>query len=588
MKFKKFSTIAFSILALTLILSSVSALSLSASPSSMIFTGTANTYQNLSISNSGSETFNITGFNITSKLSDSSGNSINIFSINPITSVNIPPTSQAIYNISLSNLGNGNFILGDNYLEQIQVNGINASGGGVMSTTNNVSLNYVKTFCQNGDLNDTSDFPLNIQISDAPSGIGSSSSTSWFPLDTITVQITLNNQNSNINLNNIVFDIGLYQLGTNNNVIGNMLWSGGSYNSYNYGSIGTNSNGQITFTFKVNPQVISNQGAGTYHLVVRAYGNQFCIDHSSNFNNNFGNGAISGGYSLDVNINQPGNNNAVIVDTSSLPSSTTASCGQSITLSPNIYNVGSNGNSYSQNQVLVTLTNPELGLNLNQTIYGGLSSGQSQSVPFTFTVPMNADQKTYPLYFRTFYGYNQNSNNGFFNNYQYESQNTFSTPLTIQGGCVYATPDTTQVTAQLVSGGKAGQPLVVQATVANTGNKTVTYTFGLEGYSSWASLSSISPTNVTLGAGQSQDVTLNLNVNQNTQGGNQVFYLDTYSNGYLITKQPMSIPITSGFSFGSLTGNAISGGNWFVWGFGLINLVLIVAIIIILVRLRRR
>ena len=82
----------------------------------------------------------------------------------------------------------------------------------------------------------------------------------------------------------------------------------------------------------------------------------------------------------------------------SLPS-LQASCGQQVTLNPNIYNVGSNGNSYSQNQVLVTLTNPQLGINLNQTIYGGLNSGQSKQVPFTFTIPINANQDTYPLYF---------------------------------------------------------------------------------------------------------------------------------------------------------------------------------------------
>jgi uncharacterized membrane protein len=402
------------------------------------------------------------------------------------------------------------------------------------------------------------------------------------------VQITLDNQNSNGNLNNIVFDIGLFQAGTNNNVIGNMIWSNGAYNSYSYGSIGTNSNGQYTFTFRVAPQVIANQGAGTYSLVVRAYGNQFCVDHSSNFNDNFGNSAISGGYAEDININQPNNNNAVIVDTNSLPTSTTVSCGQSVTLNPNIYNVGSNGNSYSQNQVLVTLTNPELGLNINQTIYGGLTSGQSQSVPFTFTVPLNADQKIYPIYFRTYYGYNQNYNNGFFNNYQYESQNTFSIPLNVQSGCVYATPGTTQVTAQIVSGGKVGNPLSISSTITNSGTKTVSYNFGLEGYSSWATLSSISPINITLAPGQSQNIALNLNVNQDATAGNQILYLDTYSSGYLITKQPISVPITSGFSFSSITGGAISGGNWYIWGFALLNIVLIVAIIIILVRLRKK
>ena len=179
-------------------------------------------------------------------------------------------------------------------------------------------------------------------------------------------------------------------------------------------------------------------------------------------------------------------------------------------------------------------------------------------------------------------------NGGYFSDYQQISQN-FNTLVQVTGGCVYATPDTTQVTAQLVSGGKAGNPLTISSTITNSGNRTVSYNFGLEGYSSWATLSGISPINITLAPGQSQDITLNLNIDPTATAGNQMLYLDTYSNGYLITKQPIAVPVTSaGFSFSSITGGAISGSYLLIGGLGLLILILIVAIIIIAVRLKRK
>lgn len=566
MKTKSFAVLALSVLALTLFISSISALTFNPNSTSLTFTQIGSSQLVLL----GNDSL-LTNISYPSTL-NSNGATFSITNTTPST-------------LQLTFTGISNYGLASNVL---QVNGTN--GTGITNTaTTNITLNYLKSFCSIGDVND-SNATMYVQVTN----LGTGTPTSWNPLDTIQVQVTLNTNGGNTNVNNVYFQLGLINPSNNQDLLAGsqMTWLNGGNNQYSVGQINSQSNSQVqyTFTFQVNPQIFNyaNNG-GNYYLMVKAYNynnqNQFCVDYASGLTDG---SFINNNYYSSVQIQPQPQNKAIVVDTSSLSPVTQVTCGQQITLSPYVYNVGSSGNNYGQNQVLVILKNPELGINLNQTIYGGLTPGNSQQVPFTFTIPLNANPGTHQLYFQTYYGYNSQNSGPYFGNYQYTSQNSFSTILDVTGGCVYATPDTTGVTAQLVAGGKAGSPLTISSTVTNTGNQTVSYNFGLESYSSWATLSSISPINVTLAPGQSQDVTLNMNINQNAQGGNQIFYLDVYSNGYLITKQPISVPVTAGFSFSSITGNAISGGNWLVWVFGLLILVLIIAIIIVLVKLRRR
>lgn len=368
MKYKYFSIFALSLISFILLVSSASALTISANTLSTFTTPSVS--QNLSISNpAGDVSFN-TNYNITSHLTDLSGNSYD-FLISPISSTtNIPASGNAIYNItSASGIGNGNFIYGNSYSETLQFSNANSSNSSINSSTP-VTLNYVKSFCQNGDSND-SNLQMNVYITN--SGSGTSSSTNWNPLDTIQVQVQLYNNNNNFNLNNVIFNIGLFQQGTNNNLINNLMGQqNGASNSVQIGSISSNSNGQYTFTLKVNPSILTNNNGQTnYILMVEAYGNQFCIDHSTSLSS-YG-GSI---YYTNINLQTPNYNQAVVVDTTSLPLSTQVSCGQQVTLSPSVDNIGYNGNSYSKNQIFVTMSIPDLGINENQTLYGDLNSGE--------------------------------------------------------------------------------------------------------------------------------------------------------------------------------------------------------------------
>ncbi|MCL5730407.1 MAG: putative S-layer protein [Candidatus Pacearchaeota archaeon] len=558
MKSRLFGIFALSILVLTMALSGVSATISLSSSSLSPFTNT-NQYQNLTV------TGNETSMNFSVPTSP-------YFSINQIGSIN--GVSSAHYNISLKNIPSNIINYGDSYAETVNFSVTNLTNP-LDNSSIPVTLTYLKSFCNSGDQNDTG---LTMYVTITNNGNGASD-TQWQPLDSIDVQVELDN-NQNNDLSNVYLVMGLIKGGTNNNVAGNLDWLQDS-EKVQVGDIASGDNYKYDFQFKVNPDIKT----GSYRLFIKAYSydsgeNNLCIDHSNDLSS-----YSSSNYYADVSVTSPTSSKAVIVDSSSLPASTTAQCNQQITLTPTVYNIGS---ADYKNQVFVRLYNTELGLDLNQTLYGDLNSGEGMQVPFTFTVPMNAAEKTYTLSFLTYYGYTT-TNNGYYidgNYYRYVSDNIFTTQLTVKGNCVYATPETTQVNAQLQSGGKAGEPLVIEATVGNTGNRTVSYNFGLEGYSSWATLSSINPLNITLSPGQSQVITVTLNPNSDASG-DKLFYLDTYSNSYLITKQPLQISITPKF-WASITGGAISGGNWYVWGIGLLNLILVVAIVIIIVKVAKR
>ena len=555
MNSKAFTTLAFSVLILTLVASSVSALSLSAS--------SLNPFTSIGQSQTLKLTANENSVNFTNPSPSS------YFSISPVGSTN--GVSSATYNVTLSNIPSSTSNYGDSYSETFNLSAINFTNSSDNKTIP-VKLDYVKSFCSSGDQNDTG---LTMYVTISNNGNGNSD-TQWQPLDQVDVQVELDN-NQNIDLNNVYFVLGLFKDGTNNNVAGNLDWIQDS-EKVQVGDISAGDNYKYTFSFKANSDIKT----GSYRLMVKAYSydsgeNKVCIDHSDDLSS-YGS---SSAYYAGISVSSPTSSKSVIVDTSSLPTVTTASCRQQVTLTPMVYNIGSKD---YKDQILVKLYSADLGLNLNQTVYGNLNSGDGTQVPFTFTIPSNATEKTYSLYFTTYYDYNQ-GRGSYYSDYRYGSSDTFNTLLTVSGNCVYATPGTTQVSAQLQSGGKAGEPLVVQATITNTGSKTVNYGFGLEGYNSWAKLSSISPLNVTLAPGQSQNIALNLNVNQDATGGDKQFSFDVYSNGYLITQQPLSISITPSFSLSSITGGVINGQNAGLWAF---NILLIIAIIVVLVIVLRR
>jgi hypothetical protein len=268
-------------------------------------------------------------------------------------------------------------------------------------------------------------------------------------------------------------------------------------------------------------------------------------------------------------------NNFVIIDNFQVPE--TVSCGKTVTIAADVWNIGDE----DQDSVSVNVYNKDLGIN-QKIDMGDIDAFDKAIFDFDLKVPSNADEKTYPLTFTVY-----NEDNDLYQNDFNDDESVFTLPVAVKGSCVYATADTTEVTVnkESVSGGKAGAPMALTVTVKNTGDKTVDYTFNLEGYSSWASLSDLSPSSISLAPGESQEVAIILNVDKDASG-QKTFNFETYSNGYLVTKQPLSATVESGFSFASITGGAVGSAAPLI--IGLFSVVLVVLIVIVLVKIAKK
>ncbi|HKZ34075.1 MAG TPA: putative S-layer protein [Candidatus Nanoarchaeia archaeon] len=262
----------------------------------------------------------------------------------------------------------------------------------------------------------------------------------------------------------------------------------------------------------------------------------------------------------------------VILDNFNVPE--TVQCGETVTITADAWNIGDN----DQDEVSVFVTNNELGVREDIAV-GDIDAFDRQQVSLTFSVPSDAEEKTHRLSFEVF-----DEDNDLYENDFDDDPAEFSVPLQVSGGCGAAAGEgEVSVVANIVSGGREGQELVVRATVTNTGDSQQTYSLNAAGFEDWASSFSLDTNSLTLGAGESGNVLVTLDVNDGA-AGSRTFFLELVSEGQL-ARQPVTVSI-SGRGAG-ITG-LITEGNWYLWGIGLLNIILVVVIIVVAVRIARK
>ncbi|MFH1917963.1 MAG: putative S-layer protein [Nanoarchaeota archaeon] len=245
-----------------------------------------------------------------------------------------------------------------------------------------------------------------------------------------------------------------------------------------------------------------------------------------------------------------------------------ASCGDSVPISAKIWNIGDS----DQDEVSVVIYNKEL--KFSQTVeVGDINAFDSESFDMILELPQGMDEKLYQFKMEV----RDEDGDVYINDYD-DDEAVFTLPIIIEGCGVVA--QTASVSANLESGGKAGSPLVIRATITNTADKSVTYTLNAAGYTEWASSATIDQKTFTINAGNSKDVLITFDVNKDAEG-TKFFDIEIISDNELVLKQPVSVSIEkSGFS--------LTDGNTYVWLLGILIVVLLIAIIIVAVRLGRR
>ncbi len=261
----------------------------------------------------------------------------------------------------------------------------------------------------------------------------------------------------------------------------------------------------------------------------------------------------------------------------------TVSCKGIVELTAKVWNVGDE--DLDDDEVYVKIYNKELGIDKIIEFDSGIDAMDYEKISLSFEIPEDIEEKTYMIKLAA-YDDDRLGNDDLFITDEEEDEASYQGFLKVEGSCSLI--PSVSVSANLESEAKAGEDLIVKATLKNTGDKLTTYTLTVEN-GNWAVLDSINPTSITLDSEESKDVLITLNVNKDVSG-DKVFNIEVLSEGEVVVDQPVSVSIQeqTGFNFLGITGNMISENNWYLWGIGALNVLLIVVIIIVALKVAKK
>jgi uncharacterized membrane protein len=458
------------------------------------------------------------------------------------SAVNIPASSQVTIQAYAT--------VEDNFNVGVYTKAYVIQETGVATNNATLTINFDQTPSKYSD-----DGNLKVDIKDITVKEGFGEDNEWFPLDNISVEVTIENKGDE-RIKNIVIEWGLYNNDTQEWVVD------GKENDFN---LDEDEEETVTFQFKLDdPEDFKEDSAYTFY--VWATGQDKEIDDAKT--------SVSTSEEITIKNDE---SDFVALDNIKIQESP-AACGSEVTVTADIWNLGQD----DQDDVSVLLSIPQLKLEQSAVI-GGVDAFETKKLALSFVVPQDAEEKAYTLELSV----RDEDNNVYQNDYN-DDNARYTFPLEVKGASC-SLSSKVAITANLESAAKSGSDLVVKTTIANTGSTTRAFTLSATDYDSWATLSSISPETITLAAGESKAVTYTLSINKGASGSQAFNAVLTAADGKAIV-QPVSVTVekTSQFNLGSITGNLISGDNWYLWGIGALNVILVLVIIFVSIRLLRK
>ena len=255
----------------------------------------------------------------------------------------------------------------------------------------------------------------------------------------------------------------------------------------------------------------------------------------------------------------------VVVSELDMPES--VSCGETFTISGEVWNVGED----NQDDVVLDIYNQALGIQESLTI-GDIDAFESEDFELTVTINGPVQKRTHYISFAVY-----DDSNDIYENSEDDKSDT-RTPLTISETCEAALPqDEVSVSASLTEA-KEGEQAIVMLGLSNLGDELGTYTVNVVGYGDWATSASLSKTAAVVSAGSSDtiDVTFDL---KSGVSGEQTFEAKILSGGIVVLTQPVSFTIEAEPS--------VFGEDWYLWLIGIANVILVLIIIIVAIKIAR-
>ena len=481
-----------------------------------------------------------------SEILDSNGKKI---SFTPVLGVSFTNDTPQTITVNYTIESGFDFEFGETYTTTL------TADGDVSPENATQTLNFEQTsFCEWDDNEaDETTGDLQVKIRDISVVKGFGDDEEWFLLDEVEVEVRVKNK-GDYDVDDIVVEWGLF-----NKKTGEWTIEVDDLKDFN---LKDGDEKTLTFNFKLDDldEDFDELQNGDFVLYVRATGE---VDADTPYD-----ACARDSKNTDIIIED----DFVVLDNIQLPEK--VSCGDQVQLVADVWNIGDE----DQEDVYVIIYNEELGIN-EKIIIGDIDAFENEELNALIKIPEDAEEKYYTLTFLVYDEYSE-----VYENRYNDDKAKFDVFTKVEGGCIF-NPKLT-IVGSLESGGKAGELLVVRATVTNTDSKTRTFDVNASGYDSWSELSEISEDSITLEGGKSKDVLFTFNVNKDASG-NKEFSIDLVRDDEKLISQPVSVLIEkSGFSF--LTGDVISEDNWYLWGIGALNLILVIAIIFIAIGLVRK
>ncbi len=539
------------ILAVFLMVSLVSALTLTP-PETVTLTNSTPT-QSVNVSADGS--FNLTSQTPqTEKIPDSEGDvaEIKLTSTGTITEV-----SFIVFEVELLSV-DSNFNLGV-YTTQFNVEGVNSTNSSDNDTIS-INVEFEKEFFEGEN-------KANLRIStlqfDTLEGFGDDEDF-WYPLDEVEVEFEVEN-NGNWDVEDIELETCLYDKDSRRCV----LDEDDMDFSINDFDLDSGDDQRVRITLLVDPEELRG-GHTDYTFYVRAIGE---IDDRDA--NEFDGDRTGVSNSRDIEIIT---DEKFVVAGDMTLNPETVSCGESVELMLKAWNI--DDEDLDDDEVFLRIFNNELGLNEVVEFPSGIDAFDFEEIRFTFEIPSDAVEKSYAVRL-VFYEDEDLSDNEVFENSE-DDKAEYLGIFEVKGKCGFE--NTVLVSASLVSGGTAGEELTIRASVTNTGEKVRSLEVSASGYESWANSFDVDTPKMMLAPGEMREATLTLDVMRSVEG-TQEFFIELTSDGETMS-QPVQVNIQPRGLFG-ITGAAI-GGSGYLWGLGLLNIILVIIIIVVAVKLARK
>lgn len=483
------------------------------------------------------------------------GKTINI-AVTPIGSAdNVAMGSLLRYNITLTGSDLTSFPVSE-FSRTLNITGTPSTAGNA-SVSKIVTLNFQTGFCSNGPAG------ANLSIKDVDVSNSGDKDEEWMPLDVVSIDVDVEN-NGNDDIDDVIVEMGLFD-SAGRNIVNDLDFTSSDEEEADLGNLGDDDDDTVSFEFKVPADFDS----GNYKLAFKAYSDDTgqardCADE------------FQGKVFTSISVKkETDDEKTIVVDDIELPAQ--ATCGETISGAFTVFNIG----SQNEDQVKIQMRNAQLGISQDFVIREDLDEGDDKTLEFNFEIPDNVNDGNYNLEFTTFYDYDDNSDD-----YDVESEDKFLGTLKVIG-CSPTNPDngntgsgSASITASLDSDAKAGQQLTITARVRNTGDNDGTFIIALSGYEDWASLDDVSERLLNLDAGESDEITIVFNVDEDADG-TQSFFIETDSNGS-VDRQEVEVDVASkslSFDF---------GGNNLIWVIGAINVILLILVIVVAIRLAKR